>query len=254
MRKTISLLVLTLFFVGCKEDKKEKAMSGDDTILEKEESVQKTKDEWIVLFDGTSFDSWEVYPDKEIPDYWVIEEGAMVLNTEDYRPDGERFNLVTRRTFTSFVLSLEWRLSEGANSGVMWGVKGDPKYVEPYHTGPEIQVLDNINHPDSKIAGNHQAGSLYDMVAPTKDVTKPIGQWNSYVITVDHDNNTGSVVLNGEKIVEFPVNGPEWDNMVAKSKFADWPDFGKYRTGKIALQDHGEPLQIAYRNIKIKEL
>jgi hypothetical protein len=254
MKKTITLVVLALFFVACKEDNKDKTATADSGILEKEENTQNPNDEWIVLFDGTSFDSWEVYPDKEITEDWVIEDGAMVLRTEGYRKDGERFNLVTKRTFNSFVLSLEWRVSEGANSGVMWGVKSDPKHLEPYATGPEIQVLDNINHPDAKNGINHQAGSLYDMVAPTKDVTKPIGQWNSYLVTIDQKNNQGSVVLNGEKIVEFPVTGPEWDKMVADSKFADWPDFGKYRTGKIALQDHGEAIPIAYRNIKIKEL
>jgi len=98
----------------------------------------------------------------------------------------------------------------------------------------------------------HQAGSLYDMVAPSKDVTKPVGEWNTCVITVNHETNQGIVVLNGEEIVNFKVNGPEWDAMVANSKFATWEGFGKYPTGKIGLQDHGDI--VAYRNIKIKTL
>ncbi|MEO0901549.1 MAG: DUF1080 domain-containing protein, partial [Bacteroidota bacterium] len=130
----------------------------------------------------------------------------------------------------------------------------DEKYNEPYITGPEIQVLDNISHPDAKNGTTHQAGALYDMVSPSQDVVKPIGEWNHYLITINHNTNEGSVVLNGTKITEFPVNGEAWDAMVAKSKFATWEAFGKSKTGKIVLQDHGEPIVIGYRNIKIKEL
>ncbi|MEL6484509.1 MAG: DUF1080 domain-containing protein, partial [Bacteroidota bacterium] len=127
-------------------------------------------------------------------------------------------------------------------------------YPEPYYTGPEIQVLDNVSHPDAKNGTSHQAGALYDMVSPSKDVVKPVGEWNHYVITIDHESNKGSVVLNDTEIVTFPVNGEGWDAMVADSKFADWEAFGKSRTGKIALQDHGETIEIAYKNIKIKAL
>ena len=132
------------------------------------------------------------------------------------------------------------------------GILEDEKYGQPYETGPEIQVLDNIAHPDAKNGTTHQAGALYDMVAPSKEVVKPVGEWNSYVITVNHKTNEGSVVLNGKEIVTFPVNGEAWEAMVADSKFADWEGFGKYATGKIGLQDHGDI--VAYRNIKIKEL
>jgi len=178
----------------------------------------------------------------------------MVLHTAEYRKDGNRFNMVTDREFTNFELSLEWMVTEGANSGIMWGVVEDDNYPEPYYTGPEIQVLDNINHPDAKNGTSHQAGALYDMVSPIKDVVKPLGEWNNYRITINHKTNEGSVVLNGEKIVEFPVNGEAWDTMVANSKFTAWEAFGKSKTGKIALQDHGEAITIGYRNIKIREL
>jgi hypothetical protein len=90
------------------------------------------------------------------------------------------------------------------------------------------------------------------MVAPSSDVTKPVGEWNSCVITIDHNKQMGHVVLNGEEIVNFPVANEAWAEMVSKSKFADWKGFGKFTTGKIGLQDHGDI--VAYRNIKIKEL
>ena len=90
------------------------------------------------------------------------------------------------------------------------------------------------------------------MIAPLKDVTKPAGEWNTCVISINHEANNGSVQLNGIEIVKFPVNGAEWDAMVAKSKFAGWDGFGAYKTGKIAVQDHGD--KVSYRNIKIKEI
>lgn len=254
MKQIPFFLILALLVSGCKERKTEM------TQKEETQSQQKTKlptvdeQEWTVLFDGTSFDGWHTYPQGEIPDAWKLEDGAMILRSTEARKDGNRFNIVSDEEYTNFVLSLEWKVSAGANSGIMWGVQELDKYKEPYYTGPEIQVLDNINHPDAKNGTTHQAGSLYDMIAPSEDVVKPIGEWNHCVITINHESNEGSVVLNNVKIVEFPVNGEEWDTMVAKSKFADWEDFGKYRTGKIALQDHGEPLSIGYRNIKIREL
>jgi len=109
-----------------------------------------------------------------------------------------------------------------------------------------------MGHPDAKNGTNRQAGALYDMVSPVKDVTKPAGEWNTVVLTINHNTNEGSVVQNGEKIVEFAVNGEAWDAMVADSKFATWEGFGKYPMGKIGLQDHGDI--VAYKNIKVKKL
>ena len=210
------------------------------------------QDDWEILFDGTSFDSWKAYMADDVPANWKLEDGAMVFYPPETKSKGEQFNLVTKKEYNSFVLSLEWRISEGGNSGIFWGVKEDPKYREPYETGPEIQVLDNGAHPDAKRGSSHQAGALYDMVSPSSDVTKKVGEWNSCVITVNYKTNEGSVELNGEEIVVFTPSGEAWDKMVANSKFANWGGFGKFQTGKIGLQDHGDI--VAYRNIKIKEL
>ena len=252
MKRILTLgLVLGMLGFGCKPKAESKENTSDTQVLEETAAVES---EWITLFDGSSFDGWNVYPGKQVPEAWHLEDGAMVLRTTEYRKDGNRFNMVTDREFTNFELSLEWMVTEGANSGVMWSVVEDEKYPEPYYSGPEIQVLDNINHPDAKNGTSHQAGALYDMVSPAKDVVKPLGEWNTYHITINHKTNEGIVVLNGEKIVEFPVNGDAWDTMVANSKFATWEAFGKSKTGKIALQDHGEAITIGYRNIKIREL
>jgi len=255
MNKFMMLMVAAALVIGSCKGKEEKSTNDTtEEISAKEDGQNMEQDAWTVLFDGTSFDGWHVYPNNEVPAAWQLEDGAMILRPEDVREDGNRFNMVTDKEYTDFVLSLEWMVTEGANSGIMWGVVELPKYIEPYYTGPEIQVLDNINHPDAKNGTTHQAGALYDMIAPSEDVVKPIGEWNSYEITINHKTNEGIVVLNGTKVVEFPVVGEGWSTMVANSKFADWEDFGKYTTGKIALQDHGEKISIGYRNIKIKEL
>ncbi len=207
---------------------------------------------WKVLFDGTSLDGWKTYNQQSPPEHWKIEDGALVFNPPANRAKGVSYNLVTTGEFDNFVLSLEWKISEAGNSGVMWGVQELEKFRQPYETGPEVQVLDNERHPDGKNGTSHQAGALYDMVSPSTDVTKPVGEWNTMVITIDYGNNKGNVVLNDVQVVDFQLANEVWNDMVSKSKFAGWEGFGKFSKGKLALQDHGD--KVAFRNIKIKEL
>lgn len=249
MKNIILSLLITASLFGCK-DKAEKSQEEMTTERLEETEAEQPPEEWTVLFDGTSFDGWHEYLGDGVTDQWKIENGAMAFYPSDRSK--EKHNLVTNQEFTDFILSLDWKISEGGNSGVMWGVKEEEKYSEPYHTGPEIQVLDNERHPDAKVGKSHQAGALYDMEGPSKDVAKPAGEWNTMVITVDNGEKRGSVELNGEEIVTFPVGNEIWNTMVSKSKFADWDGFGKFIQGKIALQDHGD--KVWYRNIKIKEL
>ena len=112
--------------------------------------------------------------------------------------------------------------------------------------------MDDERHPDAKNGEDRLAGSLYDIVPPSEKVVKPAGEWNSVELMINHKTKQGHVIQNGTKIVEFPVEGPEWDKLIANSKFADWEDFAAFKTGKIGLQDHGNV--VAFRNIKIKEL
>ncbi len=251
MKNAMVILICILVLTGCK-DKTEKTTEEKTGMSEKMGGDQSEQKEWTILFDGTSFNGWKGYLKDSVPDVWKLEDGAMVLYPPKNRPKGESYNLVTVKDYTNFVLSLDWKISEAGNSGILWGIKEDEKYGQPYETGPEIQVLDNEKHPDAKNGTTHQTGSLYDMVAPSEDVTKPVGEWNNTVITVDYNAKQGNVVMNGEEIVTFPVGNEMWDVMVSKSKFADWEGFGKFTSGKIGLQDHGD--KVAYKNIKIKEL
>ncbi|NNC51354.1 MAG: DUF1080 domain-containing protein [Flaviramulus sp.] len=244
MKKLIFLAICTIALIGCKE----KTKQTTETVIEIEEEVETTS-EWTTLFDGTNFDNWRGYGTDSMYPEWSIDGDAMMFTPSK---EGGK-NIITKDTFTSFVLSLEWKISEGGNSGIFWSVFEDPKYNEAYQTGPEIQVLDNERHPDAKANPKfHQAGALYDMVQPEHDVCKPAGEWNLCEISINHNTNEGSVTLNGTKIVKFPLHGEAWDALVENSKFKDWEGFGKHQTGHIGLQDHSD--KVWFKNIKIKNL
>jgi len=245
MKKVIGCVAFLMFFISCKQEKKETS----ETIVQE---IETPESEWEVLFDGTSFDNWNEFQSDSVSDVWKIEGDAMVYTPPPKSEKKKNHDLVTKNEFTDFVLTLDWKISEAGNSGVFWGVNEDAKYTTGYKTGPEIQILDNDKHPDAKAGTTHQAGALYDMISPAKDVTNPIGEWNTMVITINHKENMGSVTLNGTEMVTFPVANEEWNAMVADSKFAGWEGFGKYTTGKIGLQDHGNV--VAFRDIKIKQL
>lgn len=244
MKKLIVLLIAISFF-NCKNEKDQAKKE-----MEKEVEVETTqKNDWVMLFDGSSFDNWRGYGSESMHPEWTIEGDAMVFTPGE---EGGK-NIITKGTYTNFMLSLEWKISENGNSGIFWGVHEDAKFSEAYQTGPEIQVLDNNGHPDAKVAnGTHTAGSLYDMIACPTDIVKPAGEWNWCVIEINHETNLGKVRMNGKEVMSFPVHGEEWDKMVENSKFKGWEGFGKYRTGHIGLQDHSD--KVWYKNIKIKEL
>ena len=248
MKKPLLFVALAIA-VACKDKPKE---NKEEVQEEMTETVGEKESEWTTLFDGESFDGWHMYNGGAVTEPWKLEDGAMVFYPPEERPEGASYNLVSDQEFTDFVLTLDWKIAEGGNSGIFWAVKEDEKYGQPYLTGPEIQVLDNERHPDAKNGDDRLAGALYDMVSPSKDVTNPAGEWNTVELMINHKTNEGHVVLNGTKIVEFPVQGTGWDELIADSKFADWEDFAAFTTGKIGLQDHGD--MVAFRNIKIKEL
>lgn len=250
MKRILLIGCSVLALTACKNENKE---AEQTEVVENSEMTnsEETQDEWQELFNGENLDGWKAFNKDSISDQWKVENGAISFTPAE----GEREkteNLISEEEFESFELSLEWKISEGGNSGIMWAVQEEEKYNEPYLTGPEIQVLDNERHPDAKNGPNRTAGALYDMVPPSEDATKPAGEWNKETIHIDYEANEGWVELNGKKVTEFPVKGEEWKNMVSKSKFSEWEGFGATQKGHIALQDHGD--KVWYRNIKIKQL
>lgn len=195
---------------------------------------------FALLFDGRSLQNWRAYRKDAAPAQgWSVQEGAIV-----HAAKGGGGDLVTTEEFGDFDFRFQWRISPGGNSGLIWHVVESEQ--ETYMTGPEYQVFDDLAaKPDQK----HGAGALYDLVAPANPPLRKAGEWNDGRIVV----HQGRVQhwLNSVQVVDAPCRGPEWDRMVAESKFRDWP-FGKSQSGRIALQDHGD--EVAYRNLRILRL
>jgi hypothetical protein len=245
MKRLLLSVYLVCAFVACKQGP-EKSLIKENNILSKVE----IESGWKSLFDGKTFNGWHNYLTDSISDEWQIKNGAMVFTPHPERNHGMN-NIITDGKYTNFSLSIEWKISKEGNSGIFWGIFEDKEYPVPYQTAPEIQLLDNLNHPDGS-KKTQQAGAIFGIIGPSTDHAKKEGEWNHFVITIDHKVNYGSVILNDVEIVNFPVHGEEWDKMVEKSKFKDWTGFGKYQTGHIGLQDHAN--EVWFRNIKIKEL
>lgn len=207
---------------------------------------------WVDLFNGKNFEGWHTYNRGQVYDGWYIENEEIRFDYSLRKLEGSSY-LVSDKTFTNFELSLEWKISENGNSGVFWSVVEDAKYDYPYKTGPEIQILDDNWKEYVEGRGDiNRAGSLYNLMSPSAIVSKGAGLWNQFLIHIDHNENMGFVVFNDTEVLRFPVHGPEWDKMVAKSGFKNWLDFGKAKTGHISLQDHGGT--VTFRNIKIRTL
>ncbi len=205
------------------------------------------KDGWQLLFDGTTLNGWHTYGKKDtVQPKWMVQDGSIHMDSSMKQYKGD---LVTKDEFGNFDLKLEWKIAPKGNSGIIFFVKEDPKYKESYFTGLEMQVLDNEGHSDGKLF-RHRAGNLYDLIAGCAEPVKPVGEWNQVEIIADHGKL--ELFLNGVNVVSTTLWNDEWKKMVAGSKFKQWPDFGTYTSGKIALQDHD--CDVWYRNIKIKKL
>lgn len=207
---------------------------------------QEKKDGWMLLFDGKSLKGWHNFLSKSIGSAWSVQDGAIHLNKTVKKDGGD---IVTDGDFENFELTLEWKIAPCGNSGIMFNVVESSEYRYVWQTGPEMQVLDNTCHPDAKIE-KHRAGNLYDLIASPTESVKPANEWNLVRIV----SNKGRVEfwLNGVKQVEFTMFTPEWEAMIKGSKFKDMPGFGKFKKGKISLQDHGD--LVWYRSIKIREI
>lgn len=196
---------------------------------------------WTLLFDGTSLDGWRAYTSTTPPSGWTVKDGVLART-------GDGGDLMTTREYRNFILDLDYRISVGGNSGIMYRVTTDGD--RPYHSGPEYQILDNERHPDAKNGRDRFAGANYALHPPAKDSGNPAGEWNNARIVVN--GNYVEHWLNGEQVVRYELGSDDWKRRVAASKFAEWPMYGKAARGHIVLQDHSDLVE--FRNIKIREL
>jgi hypothetical protein len=213
------------------------------------------KNGWKLLFDGKSSKGWVgAYKDQFPEKGWNIQDGLLTIQKSDGSESNSFGDIVTTEMYSAFDLAFDFKITEGANSGVKYfvtlseGNKGSA-------IGLEYQILDDVNHPDAKqgIDGNRTLASLYDLIKANKQprfVRKP-GEWNQGRIVV-YPNNKVEHYINGVKVIEYQRGSKEYRDLVAISKYKVWNNFGEAKEGRILLQDHGD--EVSYKNIKIKPL
>ena len=199
--------------------------------------------EWISLFDGKNINGLRGYKMENFPwDSWVIKNATLKTI-----PGKHGVDLISEGIFEDFELELEWKLQSGGNSGIFYFASEEGDYI--WQSAPEMQVLDNLGHQD-RFRKVTSAGALYDLIAPSKEMVKPIGEFNK--VKIISKNKEIEHWLNGEKIVAYKVGSEHIQNLISKSKFNSMPLFFKSSYGHIGLQgDHGE---VWYRNIRIRKL
>ena len=203
-------------------------------------SPQEAASGWRLLFDGRTTEGWRGFRRTDMPAGWQVVNGALTRVAD-------AGDIVTTDQFGNFELALEWNVAPGGNSGVMYRVTEDVE--SSYESGPEMQVLDDARHPDGK-SRLTAAGSLFALYASREGIVHPAGEWNAARVIAN--GNHVEHWLNGVKVVDYELGGPDWEKRVGDAKFKEWPAYGRATRGHIALQDHGD--WVAFRNIKIKVL
>ncbi len=239
----IGLTILTV--ISCNTPQQNKETEETTEAIDESDSAS----DWISLFDGTTTEGWRAFNGTSLPPNWVIEDGSL----KSLGTGGDIGGDIVYGTgeFDNFELKLEWKISEGGNSGIFYHVQEGEKFKAPYENAPEYQVLDDIGFPEP-LKDWQMVGADYAMHSadPAKKVVKPAGEWNTTRIVftpekVEH-------WLNGAKIVAFKPWSEEWFAKKASSKWKDYPEYGMAKSGLIGIQDHGS--FIWYKNIMIKTL
>jgi 3-keto-disaccharide hydrolase len=196
---------------------------------------------WRTLVDSTSTDAWRGYRTQTFPSGWHLAGGALTKS-------GSVEDLISRDQFGDFELTWDWKVAPGGNAGVFY--RATEEYDKVYWSGPEYQLLDDARHPDGK-SRLTSAGAAYGIYPSPAGIVKPANEWNSSRIIA-----RGAHIehwLNGKKVVEYELWSPDWEAKVKASKFSAYPDYGRAKTGHIALQgDHDGSLWI--RNMRIRGL
>lgn len=210
------------------------------------------EDGWTLLFDGNDLSQWKDYNGTELTNGWKAVNGCMQASGGGSDESGY---VVTKKKYADFILSWDWKLTEGGNSGMLYHVIEAPYFAVPYVTGPEYQLIDSEGwdaQHDEKLEAWQKIGTDYAMHLPDLEKMKvnPVGKWNTSKLVFD--NGHVEHWLNGVKILEFECWTDEWFALKNSGKWANAPEYGIAREGLICLQDHGYPA--SFKNIKIKEL
>lgn len=226
--------------------------------LKNELTANESRTGWRLLWDGKTTDGWRGAKLSEFPEMgWEISDGILSVLSSGGAESRNGGDIVTKNLFSNFELSVDFKMTEGANSGIKYFVDSDLNKGEGSAIGLEFQILDDKKHPDAKAGknGNRTVGSLYDLIRAENNGSsrgknfKGVGKWNNARIVV----RDGHVEhwLNQVKVVEFDRSSQIFRALVEKSKYEKWKNFGQIPEGLILLQDHGD--KVSFKSIKVRE-
>jgi hypothetical protein len=213
-------------------------------------TAQENSDGWQLLFNGKDLTGWHSYMEKAPGNAWQVKDDAIVLNKNGNSVENDFADLVTNDEYDNFDFKMEWKMEPCSNSGLMFYVHESPEFKNTYESGPEMQIADLACNDDGRIL-KCRAGDLYDLIPADTEWVNTAPQWNHYEIIAKNGHVT--FIQNGHKIVEATMWNDQWRDMIAHSKFTEWPGFGTFKKGHISFQGT-ENGKLWYRNIKIKKL
>ncbi len=247
---TLSLFACTTNSSAEKDNEKSTEIESPINVLSKTEIA----DGWTLLFDGETTAGWRGFKMGNFPDKgWHVIDGTLMIEYSGTGEAGFAGDIITDEVYGNFDLKLEWKISPGGNSGILFYVNESDQYKATWHTANEIQVIDEFGyeeHHDYVMTIKQMSGAYYDLYSPLRAAAKVQGEWNE--VRIKMENGHLQHWLNGILVIDTQLWTEEWEERVAKSKFKVYPDFGRAKEGHIGLQDHGQ--QVWYRSIKIKEL
>lgn len=243
------LLMGSVLFIKCnnKTSSQTQSMENANALSPSEKASG-----WELLFDGKSTEKWRGYNHNTFPNigWYIDDDGNLSVEKSGTEEEGFGGDIISKDQYENFHFKVDFMVSDTGNSGILYRVIEHDGAI--WHNAPEYQILDDNTY---KSMGNmdmnkHLTGDNYDLHSSSGSYSHEVGEWNTAEIIVN--NNRVEHWLNGHKTVEYDIESPEWNQLVAESKFSEYPNYGRATVGHIGLQDHGH--LIKFRNIKIKKL
>lgn len=236
MRAFLLSSMISFFFIACSNQG-----PTHNTLTEKEK-----QEGWVLLFDGKTTDGWHLYNKGKLASAWLVDSGVLYCHTD---PKLEHGDLISDKEYENYELTFDWKINKEGNSGVFLNVAERDSLPTAWTSGPEYQLLDIAHHDYSVVT--KRSGCLYGFT-PQKNPApqKEAGEWNQ--ARIKQVNGKVEFYLNGVMTAEQDFTSAAWRDMINQTSFKNFPEFGKYTKGHIALQDWAKG--VAFRNIKIREL